>query len=288
MDGLMDEIKKRRSIRHYTEEPVADEALQVILESARLAPSGSNTQPCRLLVVRDMEHREQIMAADHHQEWMMAAPVFIVCAVDISCRLQDYAGPLDEKTGLFELQQVIRDGAIAIENMVLAAEHLGLGTCWTAWFTQEEMRAAVRAPRGYYIAAVLTLGHAAEQPAARPRKALAEMVSYEHWQGEAADDEAHACGAGSDRNPHLSLERMRPIRERIMDAELRAGLDRLEALLGPEKFRRYIDPLQNLARNSTSLLLRVSDTHERALLMHECLPEIKEAFQVKIVRVIGA
>ena len=78
-------------------------------------------------------------------------------------------------------KEVIRDGAIAVEHLALEAEHLGLGTCWTAWFEQSKMRAAVDAPKGYFIVAVLTLGVPAETPAARQRKSLSEIVSYDHW-----------------------------------------------------------------------------------------------------------
>ena len=177
----MQEIMNRRSIRKYTDEAVADEDLQQILESARLAPSGMNTQPARFLVVRDETMKRKIAQIDHAQDWMTAAPVFLVCAVDIACRKPEYQGPLDETDGLFELKQIIRDGAIAIEHIALEAEHLGLGTCWTGWFDQAQMRAAVEAPQGYFIVAVLTLGHPAETPVARPRKPLAEIVSYEQW-----------------------------------------------------------------------------------------------------------
>lgn len=82
----MKEIMSRRSIRKYTAEAVADADLQQIIESARLAPSGSNTQPTRFLIVRDEDVKRKIVMADHEQEWMMTAPVFIVCAVDIACR----------------------------------------------------------------------------------------------------------------------------------------------------------------------------------------------------------
>ena len=177
----MKEIMSRRSIRKYTAEAVADADLQQIIESARLAPSGSNTQPTRFLIVRDEDVKRKIVMADHEQEWMMTAPVFIVCAVDIACRNKQYNGPLDETDGSFELKQVIRDGAIAVEHLALEAEHLGLGTCWTAWFEQSKMRAAVDAPKGYFIVAVLTLGVPAETPAARQRKYLSEIVSYDHW-----------------------------------------------------------------------------------------------------------
>ena len=179
---MMQEIEERRSIRKYLSQAVPEDKLREILKSARLAPSGSNTQPWRILVVRDAKLKQRIMMADHQQEWMMTAPVFLVCAADIHSRLEGpQNGILDEGSKEPELKMIIRDSAIAIEHIVLEAQHQGLGTCWTAWFSQQEMQQAVEAPAGFYITAVITLGYAAEQPAPRPRKALADIVSYGKW-----------------------------------------------------------------------------------------------------------
>jgi nitroreductase len=178
----MKEIKERRSIRKYLAKDVPQGVLVSILENARLAPSGSNTQPWRFLVVRDETARQRIMMADHQQKWMMTAPIFLVCAADIRSRSEAPGlGALREDSKNPDIKLIIRDSAIAIEHIVLEAQHQGISTCWTAWFAQEEMQWAVNAPVGYYIAAVVTLGYAAEQPDKRARKALEDIVSYESW-----------------------------------------------------------------------------------------------------------
>jgi nitroreductase len=172
----------RRSIRKYTDQPVSDAELEQILEAARLAPSGNNTQPWRFLVIRAAETRAAVAAASHRQAWMTTAPVHVVCVGDIRCRIPDYAGPpLDDDSPLPELKKVIRDAAIGVEHLVLEATALGLGTCWVAWFTQPEIRAALALPPHLYVLAVITVGHAAEQPAPRPRLALDELVHRERW-----------------------------------------------------------------------------------------------------------
>ena len=176
------EIVERRSVRKYTPEPVTDAAIGQIIEAARLAPSGHNTQPWNFIVVKSEAQRRAIAEVARRQEWMVAAPVHIVCVGDVGCRLDDYAGPpLDETSDLFELKQVIRDMAIAVEHLVLEAQSLGLGTCWVAWFRQEEMRKVVGTPDDTYIVAVITVGHPAESPGPRPRRSLAEIMREERW-----------------------------------------------------------------------------------------------------------
>jgi nitroreductase len=179
---MLKEITTRRSIRKYTDKPVDDEIILTLLESARLAPSGSNTQPWRFIVIKSEETRKRLAAASHNQNWMVSAPVHIVCAGDIRCRIsEDTAVELYENSPLVEAKQIIRDTAIAVEHMVLTAERLGLGTCWVADFTQEDIRPVVNIPEDKYIICVLTVGYPAEQPKARPRKKLEEIIHYEKW-----------------------------------------------------------------------------------------------------------
>ncbi len=88
---------------------------------------------------------------------------------------------LNEESPEFELKQIIRDTAIAIEHIVLQAENLGLGTCWTAWFKQAEVRPILNIPNDKFVVCVLTVGYADENPKQRPRKSLDKIVRYEKW-----------------------------------------------------------------------------------------------------------
>ena len=175
-------IESRRSIRRYTSERVWGSQVEAVLEAARLAPSGSNTQPWRFIVIRSDSQREAVAKVSHDQKWMMGAPVFIACVGAISSRIPDYDGPpLDELSDLPELKQVIRDTSIAVEHLVLRATELGLGTCWVAWFTQDEIRPVLGVPDDNYVLAVITLGHPAQEPKSRSRHALEDIVFQEQW-----------------------------------------------------------------------------------------------------------
>ncbi len=180
---MLSQIEERRSVRRYLDKGVEKEKLIQVLESARLAPSGSNTQPWTFVVVESEETRGQLSNADHRQAWMMSAPVFVVCVADVRCRLaEDGDIRLDENSPEPELKQIIRDTAIAIEHLVLEAEQVGLSTCWTAWFDQDDVRPILGIPEDKYVCGIVTLGYGDETPKQRPRKALEDIVRYETWE----------------------------------------------------------------------------------------------------------
>ncbi len=179
---MLKQIENRRSIRKYLDKKVEKEKLIQILESARLAPSGSNTQPWMFIIIESEDTKEKLSIADHHQGWMMAAPLFIVCVADIRCRIpMSTKIRLDENSSEPELKQIIRDTAIAMEHILLEAEHLGLATCWTAWFEQDAVRPILNIPDDKYVCGIITLGYGDEAPIQRPRRAMEDIVRYEKW-----------------------------------------------------------------------------------------------------------
>lgn len=179
---MIKEIKMRRSIRKYIDKPVENEKIISLLESARLAPSGSNTQPWNFIIVKSEVTKQKLAEVSHNQQWMLSAPVFIVCVADIRCRIpEDVDISVDEHSSQEEVKQIIRDTAISMGYILLEAEHLGLATCWVAWFIQEEIRPILNIPRDKYVVGILTVGYANEVPKARPRKKLEDIVHYENW-----------------------------------------------------------------------------------------------------------
>ncbi|HWP51009.1 MAG TPA: nitroreductase family protein [Clostridia bacterium] len=179
----MEEIKMRRSIRKYLAKPVENEHILQLLESARLAPSGSNNQPWQFIVVQSEESRRRLTEVAHNQIWMLTAPVFIVCVADIRCRIAgEISLFLTEESPQEELKQIIRDTAISTENLLLEAHHLGLGACWVAWFKQADIRPVLNIPSDKYVCGIITVGYPAETPELHPRKPLESMVRYEKWE----------------------------------------------------------------------------------------------------------
>ena len=177
---MIEEIYSRRSIRRYNSQQVDSDKILHILDCARVAPSSHNTQPWHFIIVTNEETKEKLADVSHKQEWMKAAPVYIVCVADIRSRV-DINIALDEETPNNDLKKIILDTAISIQNMVLEAESIGLSTCWVAWFNQKDIRPILDIPEDKYIVAIITLGYSDHKPNARPRKKLEEIISYEKW-----------------------------------------------------------------------------------------------------------
>lgn len=179
---MLEQIEMRRSIRKYLDKSIEDTKIMQLIESARLAPSGSNTQPWHFIIVKSELIKQKLAKASHDQKWMLSAPAFIVCAADIRSRIKDNTSlTLDEYSPQEEVKQIIRDTSIAIEHILLEASSLGLGTCWVAWFTQDEIRPILNIPSDKYVVGIITVGYADEKPTARPRKKLEEIIHYENW-----------------------------------------------------------------------------------------------------------
>jgi nitroreductase len=180
---MIKEIRARKSTRKYINKPVCDENIVQLIESARLAPSGSNTQPWNFIIVKSEETRELIAQVNNNQTWMKTAPVFIVCVADIRCRIKDESVEvsLDEDSSLRELKQIIRDTAIAVEHILLEAESIGLSSCWTAYFDQNDIRPILGIPNDKYVVGVVTIGYSDGSGKSAPRRPIEDMVRYEKW-----------------------------------------------------------------------------------------------------------
>ncbi|OOM73400.1 FMN reductase [Clostridium puniceum] len=179
---MIKEIEMRRSVRKYIDKTIENEKITELLESARLAPSGNNTQPWRYILVKSEEMKQKISKASNNQKWMLTAPVFIVCVADIRCRIkEDVDIYLDDNSPQDEVKRIIRDTSISVGYMLLQANNLGLGACWVADFMQEEIRPVLNVPSDKYVVGVITVGYPNETPKARPRKSLEDIIHYECW-----------------------------------------------------------------------------------------------------------
>lgn len=178
----MTEIEKRRSIRKYQDRKIEDEKIAALIESARLAPSGNNTQPWQFILIDDKAVIRTVAEAAHNQQWICTAPLLIACVADMQVRIKESGNMhVQEDTPVFELKQIIRDTAIAAEHIVLEAVHEGLGTCWVCWFTENEMRPILGIPEDKFLVTILAVGYPDEAPAPRPRKKTEEIIHRNRW-----------------------------------------------------------------------------------------------------------
>jgi nitroreductase len=168
---IFEVVKKRRSIRKYQMRPVENEKLNRVLEAARLGPSAGNMQPCYFIVVTRLEAKQGLMAV-YKAEWFVNAPVIIVV-----CANPKEAWRRDDGEEYWKV-----DAAIAMQNLVLAATELGLGTCWIAIFDEKATKKALNIPKDIRVVAMTPLGYPDEQKdPTNDRKPLEKIVHYEKW-----------------------------------------------------------------------------------------------------------
>lgn len=169
----MQAIAARRSVRAYEDTPVTEEQLGRFLEAARLAPSWKNHQCWHAVVLRDREDLRrlgELLRCNPGREVFETAPCFVVFTADPAA-----SGVRDDKP------YYMADVGIALQNAVLAATEMGLGTCWVGAFTEEPIRSFLGVPEGERIVAITPLGVPAEAPAPRPRRVLSDCVFYGRW-----------------------------------------------------------------------------------------------------------
>jgi nitroreductase len=168
MNEVLRTIKNRRTIRRFKSDPIPDEKLQAILDAGRWAPSFSNLQPWRFLVIKDQNLKKELDKAARESVLHLGineAPVIILVCVD---RRID---PL----------HAIEAGAAATQNMTLAATSLGLGAGWIGiWGTEAEasIRKIFKLPETVRVVSLLPLGIPDESPEGH-RKPIEEFMEFQ-------------------------------------------------------------------------------------------------------------
>jgi len=168
MNEVLRTIKNRRTIRRFKSDPIGEEKLQAILDAGRWAPSFSNLQPWRFIVIKDQNLKKALDKAARESVLHLGineAPVIILVCVD---RRID---PL----------HAIEAGAAATQNMTLAATSLGLGAGWIGiWGTEAEasIQKIFKLPETVRAVSLLPLGIPDESPEGH-RKPIEEFTEFQ-------------------------------------------------------------------------------------------------------------
>jgi nitroreductase len=196
---VLEGISSLRSVRKFEPDPIPDDKLRIILESASKAASGSNTQPWEFVVVRDAKMKARLkepmlrtwlerlaggigmsqgMRDVYDEATQMLrntekVPVIIYCCLDL-----DRVGKSEE----------VRYASIypAVQNLMLAAHALGLSTCLTAHGStpargEPEVKKILGVPDQVKIACLVYLGYPAVRLGPPKRRPLEKFTHYDHW-----------------------------------------------------------------------------------------------------------
>ena len=161
--SLLEIILKRRSIRRYKPKPIPEKVLNNILEAGRRAPSAGNRQPWHFIVVTDQEIKRKLSTGTWNWPIKGSALTIVGCG---------YIGDS------YARKWSTIDVTIALENMVIAAEAQGVGSCWIGDFNEKEVKEMLGIPDNFKVVALVSFGYPAEQPSLSVKKPLKEIVSY--------------------------------------------------------------------------------------------------------------
>ena len=166
-NAVLENIKSRRSVRKYKPDMVPDDLLNKVIEAGTFAPSGRGRQPSVIIAIKNKELRDRIAKlngriwGDENFDTFYGAPVILlVAATNVN-------------------NTAVYDGSLVLQNMMLAAHSLGLGSCWIHRCAQsmedplyiELFKALGLDPKDYIGVGHLALGYAnGELPKAAPRK----------------------------------------------------------------------------------------------------------------------
>ena len=169
-------IRPRRSIRKYKDKQVPWDNIVTVMQAGKYAPSAGNLQNWKFIVVKSDEKRKAIAKACLDQEWMENAPIHIVMVGEPE-KAERYYGTRGRR--LYTIQGV----AASIQNMLLTAHSLGLGSCWVGAFDEDEIRRILNLPEVVDAHAVIVIGYADEKPEMPPKYRIEHMVFFEKWWG---------------------------------------------------------------------------------------------------------
>lgn len=184
-ESSINTIFTHRSIRAYKSDPIPDGILDRVLEAATRASNTGNMQLYSLIVTTDDALRERLAPCHFNQKMVRAAPVVVTCCADIRrfslwCRQR---GAEPEYDNLLWFVSATIDAVLATQNLILEAEHHGLGACvlGTTLYTAERIAGVLDIPPGVIPVTSVVLGWPDEAPPLTDRLPIEAVVHREQY-----------------------------------------------------------------------------------------------------------
>ncbi len=178
---------EHRSIRKYTDTPVSQEDLTMILRAACNGSTMGNMQLYSIIVTQDKEKMAQMAPFHFNQAMATNAPLILTFCADLN-RFNQYCAHREAETEAYSNLQsyhwAVIDAIVAAQNGCVAAESLGLGICWlgTITYNADKFIEVLNLPTHVVPVACISIGHPAENPPLTDKLPVEAMVHFEQYQ----------------------------------------------------------------------------------------------------------
>ena len=172
-DTILGLMQRRRSVRRYGRETVNDALLNKLLKAAQLAPSAGNLQARDFILVRDSNAKHELAEAAYGQFFIAMAPIILVGCANVARSRIAYG----QRAELYAVQDV----TIAACYVQLAAEALGIATCWIGAFDEKRVSQALKIPLDIRPVLMLPSGYPDESPQPTVRMDPSRFTHHELW-----------------------------------------------------------------------------------------------------------
>ena len=180
--SFLDLIKTRQGVRKYSGRPVEREEIEKCIEAARLAPSASNSQPWKYIIVDEPNLKEKVghetySSLVRFNKFVEKAPVIVVIVIEKAPIVTQIGARIKKKE--FSLIDI----GISAEHFCLQAAEIGLGTCMLGWFNEKPIKKLLKIPKNKTIGLLISLGYAEDDYKLREkiRKDKERVLSYNEY-----------------------------------------------------------------------------------------------------------
>ncbi|MGB9749808.1 MAG: nitroreductase family protein [Caldisericia bacterium] len=166
MSDILEIIKTRRSVRSYKKEKIKEEEILKIIEAGRWAPSASNNQPWRFIIVQNEESIKRIGDACKIltiNSFIENSPLIIIIYTEKKHRWVDL------------------DCGMCAQNMMLEAHSLGIGSCFVGAFREKKIKEIINLPEEFNIIGLITFGYKESEKEISPRLDLENLIMYDFY-----------------------------------------------------------------------------------------------------------
>lgn len=216
VEGAAAQILSHRSLRRYTDDPVSEPMLEVLLACAQSAPTKSNLQQYSIVVVADPEVRKRLAPLCPETGWLETCPVLLVFCADMrrAQRLAEFRNHAHENNNMDTFLNAVVDSAMAMQCFISGAESMGLGCAAISEVRNkiEDVSDALGLPNGVFPIAGLTAGWPSQPGFVNQRLPQSVVVHRDRYDETALEAEVD----GYDRMRHEKFP-LPPERQRHVD-----------------------------------------------------------------------